>query len=51
MEANDIYYKVEINRTGTVGRTDYSYEIYRYNGSKGDRIGMTNDPIKFYEMI
>jgi hypothetical protein len=51
VEVNDIYYKIEINRKGTPGRTDFSYEVFKYNGLKGDRVGMTDDPIKFYEMI
>ncbi len=42
-EENDLYYLVEIDRT------DYSYQIYQYNGSKGSRIGSTDKPIKFYE--
>lgn len=42
-EENDLYYLVEIERTG------YTYQIYRYNGSKGSRIGKTGSPIKFYD--
>lgn len=42
-EINDLYYQMEIDRT------DYSYQIFSYNGTKGTRIGTTTSPIKFYE--
>lgn len=42
-ESSDMYYKMVIDRT------DYSYQIYRYNGTTGSRIGESNDPIMFYE--
>lgn len=43
-ESEDLYFKVVIDRT------DYSYIIYRYNGTTGARIGISNDPIRFYEI-
>jgi len=43
-ENDDIYFEVEIDRT------DYSYQIFRYNGVRGDRIGKSGDPIRFYEI-
>jgi hypothetical protein len=42
-ESNDMYYQVDINKT------DYSYQIFSFNGTKGNRIGTTQSPIKFYE--
>lgn len=43
-EGNDMYYKVVIDKT------DYSYQVFRYtNGTQGDRIGESGDPIKFYQ--
>ena len=42
-EQNDMYYQVNINKT------DYSYQVYFYNGTKGSQIGKTSSPIKFYE--
>ena len=42
-EANDMYYKLVIDRT------DYSYQYFRYTGTTGDRVGESIDPIKFYE--
>ena len=42
-ESTDMYYKMIINRT------DYSYIIYRYNGTQGTRIGTSGDPILFFE--
>lgn len=44
-ETNHMYYQMVIDRT------NYTYEIYRYNGSIGNRIGESNDPIVFYEKI
>lgn len=43
VETRDMYYKV------TIDRSDYSYEVYRYDGTTGTRVGESNDPIKFYE--
>ncbi len=43
VEENDMYYKIVIDRT------DFSYQIFRFNGSVGTRIGETNDPVVFYE--
>lgn len=42
-EVNDLYFKVIIDRT------DFSYQIFRFDGTIGTRIGESNDPIKFYE--
>lgn len=42
-ESNDMYYQVDIDKT------DYSYQIFSFNGTKGNRIGTTDAPIKFYE--
>jgi hypothetical protein len=28
---------------------DYSYEIFEYDGIKGNRVGIQTNPIKFYE--
>lgn len=44
-ETNDMYYQMVINRT------NFSYEIFRYNGSVGNRIGKSDDPILFFEKI
>jgi hypothetical protein len=38
-----MYYQVDIDKT------DYSYQIFSFNGTKGNRIGITEAPIKFYE--
>jgi hypothetical protein len=43
VETRDMYYRVDIDRT------DYSYQVYRYTGTTGTRIGLNNDPITFYE--
>ena len=43
IEEEDIYYKVIIDKT------DYSYIVYRFDGSLGVRAGQTNSPIRFYE--
>ena len=44
IEKNDVYYKMEINRT------DFSYQILTYSGTTtSDRIGVTNNSIMFYE--
>lgn len=42
-ETTNMYYKMVIDRT------DYSYQIYRYDGNDGSRIGKRGDPIIFYE--
>ena len=42
-ESNDMYFQVDIDKT------DYSYQIFSFNGTKGNRIGTTDAPIKFYE--
>ena len=42
-ESTDMYYQVDIDKT------DYSYYVYSFNGTKGNRIGLTENPIKFYE--
>jgi hypothetical protein len=42
-ESNDMYYQVDIDKR------DYSYEIFSFNGTKGNRIGTTESSIKFYE--
>ena len=44
-ETNDMYYQMVIDRT------NYTYEIFKYNGTTGNRIGESNDPIMFYEKI
>lgn len=44
-EITDTYFLVEIDKT------DYSYQVFRYNGTKGTRIGESGDPIKFYEIM
>ena len=51
IEYRDIYYKVIINKTGEPGIIDFSYKVFRHNGITGTRIGTSDDPIKFYEMI
>jgi hypothetical protein len=43
VETRDMYYQVDIDRT------DYSYQVFNYNGLIGSRIGLNNDPITFYE--
>jgi hypothetical protein len=43
VEYRDMYYKVVINKT------DYSYQVFNYNGTVGSRVGFSNQPIKFYE--
>lgn len=43
-ESNDMYYKMVINKE------TYTYSIFKYNStSTGDRIGLSGDPIIFYE--
>jgi len=43
VETEDIYYQMDINLN------DYSYKIFEYNGTKGERVGINSKPIKFYE--
>jgi hypothetical protein len=43
IEEEDLYYKVIIDRT------DFSYVVYDYNGSIGNRNGTQMVPIKFFE--
>jgi hypothetical protein len=43
LEYRDMYYKVQIDKT------DFSYIVYQYTGTTGNRIGTRNNPIKFYE--
>lgn len=43
VEYRDMYYQMDIDKT------DYSYQIFKYNGVKGNRIGESDDPINFYE--
>lgn len=45
VEEDDMYYKVVIDRT------NFSYQVFEFNGSVGPRIGKTGDPIVFYEKI
>jgi len=45
VETRDMYYQVVIDRT------DYSYQVFNYNGSVGSRVGLNNDPITFYDKI
>jgi hypothetical protein len=42
-ESDDLYYQMDIDMS------NYSYKIYEYDGTKGDRVGTTQSPIKFYE--
>lgn len=42
-ESEDLYFKVIIDRT------DFTYTVYDFDGSIGDRVGLTSNPIKFYE--
>ena len=42
-EIEDMYFQLEIDRS------DYSYQIFEYDGVAGNRIGMTDNPINFYE--
>jgi hypothetical protein len=43
VETRDMYYQVVIDRT------DYSYQVFNYNGSVGSRVGLNSNPITFYE--
>lgn len=42
-DSNDFYYQVDIDKR------DYSYQVYKFNGTKGIRVGGSNTPINFYE--
>jgi hypothetical protein len=42
-ENEDMYFQVDIDKR------DYSYKIYKFNGTKGAQVGTTSSPIKFYE--
>lgn len=42
-ETNHLYYKIIIDRT------DFSYQVFQYNGSVGSRKGQTSTPIRFYQ--
>jgi hypothetical protein len=42
-ENEDMYFQVDIDKR------DYSYKIYKFNGTKGAQVGTTATPIKFYE--
>lgn len=42
-ESSDMYYKV------TIDRENHTYQIFRFNGINGERIGKSGDPIIFYE--
>lgn len=42
-ETKDLYYQVEIDRVNN------TYEMFYYDGTKGSRFGLKNNPIKFYE--
>jgi hypothetical protein len=42
-ENEDMYFQVDIDKR------DYSYKIYKFNGTKGIEVGTTEKPIKFYE--
>jgi len=44
-ESADVYYKLVMDKS------DYTYQIFRYNGTTGQRIGESGDPINFYEAI
>jgi hypothetical protein len=43
VESDDMYYKV------IVDMNEYSYIVYEFDGTIGDRCGVRNNPIKFYE--
>ena len=43
-EDTDMYYEMVIDRT------IYSYQMYEFSGSTGNRIGMSGNPIIFYEV-
>lgn len=44
-EDTDLYYEVIIDKS------DYTYNIYQYDGVTGNRVGQTGTPIHFYETI
>ena len=43
IEPRDMYYKVVLDKT------DYSYQVFNYNGTTGTEVGVTGTPINFYE--
>lgn len=43
-ENNDMYYLIELDKI------NHTYQIFNYNGVKGDRVGLLDTPIKFYEI-
>jgi hypothetical protein len=43
VEINDLYYQMDVDMV------NYTFQIYEYDGVKGDRVGTKNNPIKFYE--
>jgi hypothetical protein len=42
-ENEDVYFQVDIDKR------DYSYKIFKFNGTKGIEVGTTATPIRFYE--
>lgn len=44
IEHEDLYFLIEINKD------NYTYQVFEFNGIKGNRIGMSGNPIKFYEI-
>lgn len=45
VEEEDMYYQVDIDKTNS----NYSYQIFKFNGTKGNRVGTVCSPIHFYE--
>lgn len=43
-ESSDLYYKYIFDWS------DYTYTVYEFNGYQGNRIGTSDNPIKFYEI-
>ena len=43
-ETEDMYFQVIIDRS------NYTYQVFNYNGTIGSRIGQSGNPIKFYEI-
>ncbi len=44
-ENEDMYFQVDINPS------DHTYQVFEFNGVKGNRIGQTGNPIRFYEIM
>ena len=42
-EHEDMYFQVDIDKT------NYSYKIFKFNGTKGNQVGAVGSEIKFYE--